>query len=220
MDAIRTKIQEWGKNKLINKNEFYFLLCALIEAVPFVANISGTYAAFLKEWDNRAFKKLTLEVPEIIKSNEKHKVFNIDGLDVLDKVKGIDILYLDPPYNERQYAPNYHILETIAKWDEPSIKGVTGMRPYQEQKSDFCNPLTGVEALGTIIKKGNYKHLLLSYNDEGIIPEDKIINLFDSAGKIEIAEQGYQRYKSHSRGNNKNGNRVKEKYNKSLETIL
>lgn len=211
MDAIRTKIQEWEKNKLINKNEFYFLLCALIEAVPFVANISGTYAAFLKEWDNRAFKKLTLEVPEIIKSNEKHKVFNIDGLDVLDKVKGIDILYLDPPYNERQYAPNYHILETIAKWDEPSIKGVTGMRPYQEQKSDFCNPLTGVEALGTIIKKGNYKHLLLSYNDEGIIPEDKIINLFDSAGKIEIAEQGYQRYKSHSRGNNKNGNRVKEK---------
>ena len=124
----------------------------------------------MKEWDKRAFKKLTLEVPEIIKSNETHKVFDIDGLKVLDQIKGIDILYLDPPYNERQYAPNYHVLETIAKWDNPEIKGVTGMRPYENQKSEFCNAKTGIKALGEIIKKNNFRHLLLSYNDEGIMP--------------------------------------------------
>lgn len=170
IDAIREKINEWKKVNLINEQEYFFLLCSLIEAVPFVANISGIYAAFLKEWDKRAFKKLTLEVPDIIKSNEKHKVFNINGLDVLDQVKSIDILYLDPPYNERQYAPNYHILETIAKWDNPRIKGVTGMREYDEQKSEFCNPKTGIKALEEILNKGNFKHLLLSYNDEGIMP--------------------------------------------------
>jgi len=119
IDTIREKIEEWKKAKLLNEQEYFFLLCSLIEAVSFVANISGTYAAFLKNWDKRAFKKLTLEIPEIIRSNETHKTFNIDGLELLNQIKGIDILYLDPPYNERQYAPNYHILETIAKWDKP-----------------------------------------------------------------------------------------------------
>lgn len=137
IDAIREKIEEWKKSNLIKEQEYYFLLASLIEAVPFVANISGTYAAFLKEWDKRAFKKIILEVPEVIKSEETHKVYHADGLKVLDRIKGIDILYLDPPYNQRQYAPNYHILETIAKWDKPKIKGITGMRSYENQKSEF-----------------------------------------------------------------------------------
>lgn len=216
IDAIREKIEEWKKSNLINEQEYYFLLASLIEAVPFVANISGTYSAFLKEWDKRAFKKLTLEVPEIIKSDETHKVYHEDGLKVLDQVKGIDILYLDPPYNERQYAPNYHILETIAKWDKPEIKGITGMRSYENQKSEFCNPKTGIKALGEIINKGNFKHLLLSYNDDGIMPESEILKLFNKAGKSEIAEQNYQRYKSNSNGEQKNGVKEKIYYLKSV----
>jgi adenine-specific DNA-methyltransferase len=216
IDAIREKIEEWKKSNLINEQEYYFLLASLIEAVPFVANISGTYSAFLKEWDKRAFKKLTLEVPEIIKSNETHKVYNTDGLKVLNQVKGIDILYLDPPYNERQYAPNYHILETIAKWDKPEIKGITGMRSYENQKSEFCNPKTGIKALGEIIKKNNFKHLLLSYNDDGIMPESEILKLFNNAGKSEITEQSYQRYKSNSNGEQKDGVKEKIYYLKSV----
>ncbi|MCK4744965.1 DNA adenine methylase [Candidatus Parcubacteria bacterium] len=209
IDAIREKIEEWGKANFVNNQEYYFLLASLIEAVPFVANISGIYSAFLKEWDKRAFKRLTLKVPEIIKSKEINKVYYSNGLKVLDQVKGIDILYLDPPYNERQYAPNYHILETIAKWDKPEIKGITGMRSYENQKSEFCNSVRGIKALGDIIQKNNFKHLLLSYNNDGIIPESKILKLFNEAGKIEIAEQNYQRYKSNSNGKQKNG--VKEK---------
>lgn len=209
IDAIRQKIEEWKMSGLVNEKEYFFLLCSLIEAVPFVANISGVYAAFLKEWDKRAFKKLTLEIPEIIKSEEKHQVFNMDGLKVLDKVKGIDILYLDPPYNERQYAPNYHILETIAKMDNPNISGVTGMREYDDQKSEFCNPKAGLKALNEIIEKRNFKHLLLSYNDEGIMPEGEILELFKKHGKTEVASQKYQRYKSNSGGEQKEG--VKEK---------
>ena len=216
IDTIREKIEEWKKSNLINELEYYFLLASLIEAVPFVANISGTYSAFLKEWDKRAFKKLTLEVPEIIKSNETHKVYHEDGLKVLDQVKGIDILYLDPPYNERQYASNYHILETIAKWDNPQIKGITGMRSYENQKSEFCNPKTGIKVLGEIIKKSNFKHLLLSYNDDGIMPESEILKLFNNAGKSEVAEQSYQRYKSNSNGDQKNGVKEKIYYLKSV----
>jgi len=216
IDAIREKIEEWKKSTLLNEQEYFFLLGALIEAVPFVANISGTYSAFLKEWDKRAFKKLTLEVPEIIKSAETHKVFNINGLNVFDQIKGIDILYLDPPYNERQYAPNYHILETIAKWDKPEIKGITGMRAYEDQKSEFCNSKTGIKALGEIIKKGNFKHLILSYNDDGIMPENEIRKLFNNAGKTEVTEQNYQRYKSNSNGDQKDGVKEKLYYLKSI----
>ncbi|MEK6647313.1 MAG: DNA adenine methylase, partial [Candidatus Firestonebacteria bacterium] len=216
IDAIRGKIEEWEKSNLLNEQEYFFLLGALIEAVPFVANISGTYSAFLKEWDKRAFKKLTLEVPEIIKSDETHKVFNINGLNVFDQIKVIDILYLDPPYNERQYAPNYHILETIAKWDKPEIKGITGMRAYEEQKSEFCNSKSGIKALGEIIKNGNFKHLILSYNDDGIMPEKEISKLFNNAGKTEVAEQDYQRYKSNSNGDQKNGVKEKLYYLKSI----
>lgn len=216
IDAIREKIEEWKKLNLLSEQEYYFLLCSLIEAVPFVANISGTYSAFLKEWDRRAFKKLTLEVPEIIQSNEIHKVFDSNGLDVLNQVKNIDILYLDPPYNERQYAPNYHILETIAKWDNPHIKGITGMRPYDKQKSAFCNPKTAVKALGEILKKGNFRHLLLSYNDEGIMPESEILELFNKYGKTQISKKNYQRYKSNSNGNAKNGVKEKIYYLKSV----
>lgn len=209
IDSIREKIEEWNKKNLIDENEYYFLLCSLVEAIPFVSNISGVYGAFLKSWDKRALKEIKLKVPEIIKSNKKHKVFNANGVNLLDEIKNIDILYLDPPYNERQYAPNYHILETIAKWDKPKIKGVTGMRPYLDQKSEFCNPKTGKEALEKILNKKNFKHLLLSYNNEGIIPETKILSLFKKFGKVKTAKQGYRRYKNNSNGNQKKG--VEEK---------
>lgn len=99
-------------------------------------------------------------------------------------------------------------LETIAKWDNPSIKGVTGMREYDEQKSEFCNPKTGIKALEEILKKGNFRHLLLSYNDEGIIPKDEILKLFNKYGRCEIAERNYQRYKSNSNGELKNGVKI------------
>jgi len=216
IDVIREKIKEWKRSRLINEKEFYFLLASLIEAVPFIANISGTYAAFLKKWDKRAFKKLILQVPEIIKSDQKHRVYYANGLKVLKQVKGIHILYLDPPYNERQYAPNYHILETIAKWDKPKIKGVTGMRSYKDQKSEFCNSKKGIKALSEIIKTNNFKHLLLSYNNEGIMPESEILKLFNKAGKSEVAEQSYQRYKSNSNGKQKNGVKEKIYYLKSV----
>ena len=210
IDVVRGTIETWKKQKLLNENEYYFLICTVIEAAPFVANISGTYSAFLKTWDKRAFKKLTLELPEIIQTKQIHKVFNGNGIEIVPKIGAIDILYLDPPYNERQYAPNYHILETIAKWDNPKIKGKTGMREYQEQKSDFCNSKLGIQALEKIVTDTKFKHLILSYNDEGIMPENEIIELLKKHGKFEIIEQEYQRYKSNSNGEQKNG--VKEKF--------
>ena len=209
IDAIREKIEEWKAAGLLNEEEYFYLLCSLIEAVPFVSNTSGTYGAFLKDWDKRAFKRLTLVAPVIIESGASHKVFNEDGVRLLDRVGRIDILYLDPPYNERQYAANYHLLETVAKWDNPEIRGVTGLREYASQKSDFCNVTTALRALEEIAGTGRFRHLVLSYNSEGIMPEQDILAILNRHGKTATSEVAYQRFRSNSRGEPKKG--VKEK---------
>ena len=127
IDAIRMQIEEWKKKDLINENEYYILLATLIEAIGYFSNILGVYGAFKKDWDVRALKPFRLKSIKLIRSEKEHFVYNQSSLELLENAK-YDIIYLDPPYNQRQYAPNYHILETIAKYDNPSIKGVSGMR--------------------------------------------------------------------------------------------
>ncbi len=201
IDAIRARIEKWRQLKWINEFEYFYLLCALIEAVPFVSNISGTYSAFLKTWDSRAHKQLRLVSPSIIFSNGRHLAANEDSASFIKHIDRVDILYLDPPYNSRQYAPNYHILETIARWDSPSVRGVTGMRDYQEQKSEFCNRRSALRALSHILEIAKYRHLIMSYNEEGVLSQDDILSVFRRHGKVQVIEKAYPRYKSNSNGN-------------------
>ncbi|MBO4706104.1 MAG: DNA adenine methylase [Spirochaetaceae bacterium] len=199
IDAIRLKIEEWKHKNLISENEYFILLACLIETIGFYSNVAGVYAAFHKSWDPRALKPLTMRTIQIINNNQKNIVYNDDSMNLLDKID-VDILYLDPPYNERQYAPNYHILETIAKYDEPKLRGVTGMRDYAGQKSRFCNPNTALEDLNTIAKKAKYKNLVLSYNSEGIMPSETIIKTLKQYGSVKLEQFEYTRFKSNNNG--------------------
>ena len=209
IDSIRTKIEEWYKEKDINENEYFILLACLIESVPFYANISGVYAAFRKKWDPRALKDFRLRTIQIISNNKNNLSFNVNSINLIDNID-VDILYLDPPYNERQYAPNYHLLETIAKYDNPDIKGITGMRDYKTQKSNFCNKELAIKELEKVIKQVKYKYLVLSYNNEGIMEQDKILNLFNKYGNVELVEFDYTRFKSNSNGLSKTKKQIKE----------
>jgi adenine-specific DNA-methyltransferase len=199
IDAIRQKIEFWKTENLINENEYFILLACLIETVPFYANILGVYAAFQKKWDPRAVKKMILRPVEFVVNNKENFTFNKNSTELLDQVEA-DIFYLDPPYNQRQYAPNYHLLETIAKYDNPIIKGVGGLRDYQNQKSKFCNTTTAIQELNKIAKAGKFKTLILSYNTEGIMKKDNIISTLEKYGKIELVEFEYLRFKSNSNG--------------------
>jgi adenine-specific DNA methylase len=198
IDAIRTKIQEW-KGNTINEDEFYFLLTSLIEAIPYVANISGTYAAYLKSWDPRAFKSIELKVPIIPESKRDNKAFKEDANILIKKIHS-DILYLDPPYNGRQYASNYFLLELIAEgWfngKKPKIYGKTGMRDYEEQKSAFCQKSRVLDVFATLIKNAKTKFIVLSYNDEGLMSEKKIIDILSRRGEVEVFKKPYRRYRS------------------------
>lgn len=199
IDAIRQKIEFWKNEDLINESEYFILLACLIETVPFYANISGVYAAFQKKWDPRAVKKMILRPVEFVVNNKENFVYNENSTELLNQVEA-DIFYLDPPYNQRQYAPNYHLLETIAKYDNPIIKGVGGLRDYQNQKSKFCNATTAIQELDKIAKEGKYKTLILSYNTEGIMKQENIISALEKYGKVELVEFEYLRFKSNSNG--------------------
>ena len=115
MGIIRTNSQ-----KCLPQYLYYYLLASLLEGIPFVSNITGTYGAYLKEWDRRALKKFELIRLNVIDNNCDNECYNTDSNKLIEQISG-DILYLDPPYNERQYLPNYHLLETIAKYDNPII---------------------------------------------------------------------------------------------------
>lgn len=206
IDAIRQEIEDWKINNLLNDDEYYFLVGCLIETVPFYANIAGVYAAFHKKWDPRAIKRLILRPIEFVVNERENFAFNLNSIELIEKIDA-DIYYLDPPYNQRQYAPNYHILETISKYDNPVIKGVSGLRDYAEQKSSFCNSTSALNELSKIASKAQFKTLILSYNTEGIMPQEQIITTLKQFGKVELAEFEYPRFKS-----NNNGESSEKKY--------
>lgn len=199
IDAIRLKIEEWKNTSLITENEYYILLACLIESVGFFSNISGVYAAFRKKWDPRALKTFVIKPIKLIFNNVENKSFNVDSMTLLESIN-TDILYLDPPYNSRQYAPNYHLLETIAKYDFPEIHGITGMRNYDNQKSSFCSKRTALLDLEKIAKTAKYKYLLLSYNSEGIMSEEEIKSILSKYGDVELVKFQCLRFKSNSNG--------------------
>lgn len=199
IDAIRDIIEEWRKKNIITEMEFYILLCSLLEQVPSISNIAGTYGAFLKMNDPRMFKSLKLSIPELIQSNLKHRCFLMDSNELIKKIK-CDILYIDPPYNTRQYASNYHVWETIAVWDKKLLDNKTGLRPWSHQKSLYCSKSKCGEVFEDLINNAKCDVILFSYNTEGIIPYNKIVKILSSKGKVNIYTQSYRRFKSNSNG--------------------
>lgn len=200
IDAIRQQIEQWREADLLEENEYYILLSTLIESVSFYANVAGVYAAFYKKWDPRAVKPLMLRPIEILVNNrEFNRVHYADSMTLLESIN-TDILYLDPPYNERQYASNYHILETIARYDNPEIRGVTGMRDYAIQRSRFCRAASALDDLERIAREATYRYLVLSYNSEGIMSSEKIIEVLSRYGDVEMEQFEYLRFKSNNNG--------------------
>ena len=141
-------------------------------------------------------KKIELNPLNIIDNKKNNKSYNEDCNKLIKKIEG-DILYLDPPYNSRQYLPNYHLLETIAKYDDPVIKGKTGIREYKNQKSEFYNKSFAEDALESLIENAKFKYIVLSYNSEGIIPEAKLERLMRKYSKNVFNKYkiNYRRYK-------------------------
>lgn len=201
-DAIRQKIESWKNKELINDDEYYFLIASLVESIDKYANTASVYGAFLKKLKRTALQDLILRPAELIVNDQTHQVFSEDINEVTRKVKG-DILYLDPPYNHRQYATNYHLLETIAKYDNPKIHGKTGLRDYDDQKSLYCSRLKVKDAFKDLILNAQVKYIFLSYNNEGLMSLEDIKKIMSLRGKYGFFTKNYNRFKA-DKDNNRN----------------
>lgn len=204
IDAIRLCIENWKNKELLNEKEYNYLIASLIESADKVANTASVYEAFLKKLKSTAKKDLILEPIEIIESKNNNKVYNMDSNELIKLISG-DILYMDPPYNTRRYDTNYHILETIALYDNPPIKGKTGIRCETTKKSKYTMKKEAIKVFEELIKNANFKYIMLSYNDEGIIPIEDIKTIMSKYGEYKCYKRKHKRFKA-----DKNRNYIKD----------
>lgn len=195
IDAIRIKIEDWKAAKCINDNEYYFLLTSLLESADKVANTASVYGAFLKTLKKSAAKPIVLEPALFKMSKNQHMVFHEDSNQLIQKIRG-DILYLDPPYNAREYGANYHLLNTIALYDDFTPRGKTGLRNYE--KSNWCKKTKVANELESLIKNAKFEWIFLSYNNEGLLSLEQIRAIFERYGTYQLESQKYQRFKADS----------------------
>ena len=192
-DAIRQAVEEWKSANLISEQEYFFILSALLEAIDQVANTASVYGAYLKKFKSTALKSLQLKPLAVTNHVKGCRTFNRDANELIKEIE-CDILYLDPPYNHRQYGANYHVLETIAAYDNPTLKGITGMREYT--KSDYCRQDSAKNAMQELISQARAKHILISYNDEGVITLDEMQEMLSLRGSPKLFQTEYNRFKA------------------------
>jgi adenine-specific DNA-methyltransferase len=209
IDAVRQQIEKWKISKEINDNLYYFLLTSLLESADKVANTASVYGAYLKHLKRTAQKTLTIEPAEFILNNNEHTVYNEDSNRLINKIEG-DILYLDPPYNARQYGSNYHLLNTIAKYEAFEPKGKTGLPNYQ--KSKYCSKRYILSEFEELIKNANFNYIFLSYNNEGLMSVSDVKKIMSKYGEYDIATINYQRFKADKDENRKHKADKTEEY--------
>ena len=203
IDTIRQCIEKWRASGTINSNLYFFLLASLLESADKLANTASVYGAYLKHLKRTAQKELWLEPAEFDVHDNTHdaptnQVHNEDSNALVRKIEG-DILYLDPPYNARQYGANYHLLNTIARYDDFVPNGKTGLRQYQ--KSAWCCASKVEKEFDDLLKNAKFRYIFLSYNNEGLMPMEVIKKIMSRYGRYDLAVTDYQRFKADRDGN-------------------
>jgi len=189
IDTIRHAIEGHKEDKEL----FYFLLASLLESADKVANTASIYGSFLKHLKKTASKTLILESATFPESINSHKVFNQDSKSLIQEISG-DILYLDPPYNQRQYSANYHLLNTISRYDSFTPKGVAGLREYH--RSDYSRKKVVHHSFEALIKNAHFKYIFLSYNNEGLMHEDEVRSIMKKYGDYHLVKKEYKRFRA------------------------
>lgn len=191
IDALRQGIENYRNDEML----YLFLLASLLVNVDKIANTASVYSAFLKKLKPLAKQSLTLEALPFEPCAKEHRVYCEEANHLIEKIEG-DILYLDPPYNRRQYGANYHLLNTIALYDTFTPKGKTGVRKYES--SSFCKEKTALGALEDIIAKAKFPYIFLSYNDEGLIPQKSLASMMRLYGRYESVKVPHKRFHAYT----------------------
>lgn len=194
--VIREKIEEIAKNE----NEKVVLITSLLYAVDKVANTVGHYDAYRKKLDT--IQPLRLLVPDFKpENNTGNEIYQRDANQLIREIS-CDVLYIDPPYNSRQYSDAYHLLENLATWKKPLVHGKAKKMDRSHIKSDYCLR-SASRAFADLISNANCKHILVSYNSTGEskdgrsnarISDEQMINILKTRGDVDIFERDYKAF--------------------------
>lgn len=199
---IREHIENLFKKKFINFREKCILITSLLYAADKVANTCGHYDAFRKKLDS--FQELILYMPDIENNNliSKNQIYNRDANDLVKEIYA-DLVYIDTPYNSRQYGDAYHLLENIAQWEKPEVQGIAKKMVGRENiKSKYCTQ-KAPEAFKDLISNINAKYILVSYNNmaqKGVgrsnakISNEEIIEILNEKGNVKIFSIDYKAF--------------------------
>ncbi|MDD3237906.1 MAG: DNA adenine methylase [Candidatus Gastranaerophilales bacterium] len=196
---IREDIEKNFKSDNLNNREKCILITSLLYAMDKIANTCGHYDAYRK--NGELDKKLELAVPNIENTNFHNEIYNED-INNLVKVVSADVVYLDPPYNSRQYCDAYHLLENVAKWEKPKVIGVAKKMDRTSLKSDYCTQ-SAVKAFEDLITNINAKYIVLSYNNmaekgnersNAKLPDEEILRILNNKGKVKVFSKSYKAF--------------------------
>jgi site-specific DNA-methyltransferase (adenine-specific) len=198
IDAIVRAIHEETREP----SDRTFLLGCLVESISLIANTSGTYGSFNKKWDPRALNPLVMKNHFTLTTGGSAHVGDAANM-VRDTAH--DILYLDPPYNKRQYGGYYHVLETIVRNDNPVVHGTTGIRDWKDTKSKFCNKDTAEAELRKLLSLTSARVVVMSYNNEGLLSRVEIEAILSVFGNVVCHDVAHTRYNA---GRSTTGNTI------------
>lgn len=202
IDAIRSALGELHGAGLLADDGFFLFVTALVEAADRVANTTGVYASFVKTWQPNARNPLHLRLPRIV-PGAGSRALRAEARALVRQLEPFDLLYIDPPYNNRQYPAYYHIPEIIAMGWEPAppvLRGKVGLLLHDgEKRSPFTSRRKGPAALEELIATAPCRYVALSYNAEGVIPEGDIVRILKAHGRrgtYFCYKRRYRRYRS------------------------
>lgn len=195
---IRENIECQYKANVINERERAILVTALIYAMDRIANTCGHYDSWRRGaiFDRHLILPM-LNVPE--KNNVRNSCFNENANDLVKRITA-DLIYIDPPYNSRQYSDTYHLLENVARWEKPSVQGVARKFNRANLKSDYCTS-KATDAFKDLIANCNTRYILLSYNNmaskgndrsNAKISDEDIFSILGKKGVVEIFSKSYK----------------------------
>lgn len=208
--AIREEIEcitesETEKNALIT---------SLLYATDKVANTVGHYDAFRKKFDR--IQSVMLLIPKIAQEHNLHNEVYHEDANTLIRKLSCDVLYIDPPYNSRQYCDTYHVLENLATWQKPPVFGKAKKMDRSALKSAYCRN-DAPQVFRDLIEHATCRHILVSYNNTGFskdnrsnarITDKEIISILQEKGSVETFEQDFQAFTAGKNDTTGNAERI------------
>jgi adenine-specific DNA-methyltransferase len=157
---------------------------------------STIYGHFRSTWSNGSLRPLVLKPAEFVNGYRTDHIVQRGYIEQLAASITADLCYIDPPYMKRQYAANYHLIETLARGDEPPAIGISGLRPWRDQYSDFCTKTKIRQAFSTVLQSMDCPQFLISYSADGLLSSEELIAVFEKVGPVTTYTKEYPRFRS------------------------